>query len=70
MKKKEFELSRSTYEGDFLRNNIHGKGLYCWKDGREFEGDWVDNQMHGSGVFRWRDGRFYEGTYKNDKKDG
>jgi hypothetical protein len=39
-----------------MNNNIEGKGLYQWADGRSFEGDWIDNKMEGEGVFKWPDG--------------
>lgn len=27
------------YSGEFLNNNIHGKGIYEWSDGRKYDGD-------------------------------
>jgi len=61
---------KSSYDSDFIDNNIHGTGKYRWADGREYEGDWVSNKMHGVGVFTWADGRKYEGEYWDDKKQG
>lgn len=26
------------YEGDWMNNNMHGHGVYTWKDGRKYEG--------------------------------
>ena len=49
----------SRYEGDFVHNNIHGKGTYKWGDDRQYTGDWKDNKMDGQGVFTWIDGRKY-----------
>ena len=49
----------SKFEGEFLKNNIHGQGTYCWSDGRMYTGEWRDNKMHGKGVFTWSDGRKY-----------
>ena len=43
--------------GEFYNNNIHGKGVYLWSNGRKYEGDWKVNKMHGSGTFSWSDGR-------------
>ena len=30
----------STYQGDFYDNNIHGRGIYKWADGRVYDGTW------------------------------
>lgn len=61
----------SFYDGEFLENNMHGKGIYKWANMvKEYEGDWVQNKMHGKGLFKWSDGRSYEGEYKNDMKHG
>ena len=37
----------STYNGEFLENNIHGNGKYVWKDGRVYVGEWKFNKMDG-----------------------
>ena len=29
----------SKCKGEFYRNNIHGKGIYTWIDGRKFDGE-------------------------------
>ena len=41
----------STYDGEFLNNNIHGQGVYEWADGRKFEGAWKNNKMDGKNCF-------------------
>lgn len=28
------------FKGDWLNNNMHGKGIYTWKDGRKYEGEY------------------------------
>lgn len=28
----------NSYTGEFLANEIHGKGKYHWKDGKTYEG--------------------------------
>jgi len=32
-------LDGSSYEGQFKKNNINGKGVYKWSDERVYEGD-------------------------------
>ena len=44
------------YEGGFLDNKFHGKGVYHWTDGDEYEGTWKDGEQHGVGIFRSADG--------------
>lgn len=41
------------YEGDWKDNNMHGKGIYTWKDGRKYEGDYLDDKKHGYGIYIW-----------------
>ena len=31
---------------EFYNNNIHGKGVYEWVDGRKLYGDCENNKMH------------------------
>jgi len=28
------------YEGQWLDNNMHGSGIYTWRDGRKYEGEY------------------------------
>lgn len=32
------------YEGEWLNNNMHGKGLYTWKDGRKYDGEYHNDK--------------------------
>ena len=52
----------STYIGEFYNNNIHGKGVYTWFDGRKYEGEWRANKMHGKGKLL-NDSGFYIGYF-------
>lgn len=49
---------------------MHGKGAYCWADGRKYSGQYFCNAKHGYGVFTWPDGSRYEGTFLNGKRHG
>lgn len=40
-------------------NEINGRGLYIWSDGKQYNGDWVKNKMHGKGYLKWQDGKEY-----------
>jgi len=61
---------KDSYEGDFIDNNITGKGEYCWENGDIFIGDFVNGKMHGRGLYKWPDGGEYEGEYINNIKEG
>lgn len=41
------------YLGFWEDNNMHGKGMYQWKDGRKYEGDYHYDQKHGFGIYTW-----------------
>lgn len=34
------------FVGDWLNNNMHGYGVYTWKDGRRYEGDYFNDKKH------------------------
>jgi len=61
---------KDTFEGNFLDNNITGKGEYCWDNGDIFVGDFVNGKMHGKGTYKWPDGGEYIGDYFNNIKEG
>ena len=50
-----------------MNNKIHGKGLYCWSDGRKYEGEYLEDKKHGFGIYTWADGRRYHGMWKDGK---
>lgn len=59
-----------VYEGDFLRGDIEGEGMYTWGDGRCYKGPWKNNKQQGLGMFLWPDGRKYMGQYNDGKIHG
>lgn len=65
-----YKSIKDTYEGDFIDNNITGKGEYTWENGDVFIGDFVNGKMHGRGLYKWPDGGEYEGEYINNIKEG
>lgn len=58
------------YEGQFIDNNITGKGEYKWGNGDVYIGDFINGKMHGKGLYRWPDGGEYEGEYIDNIKEG
>jgi len=49
---------------------MHGKGLFKWKDGREYIGEYLEDKKSGYGVFKWPDGRTYSGYWSKGKQHG
>lgn len=60
-------IGRDTYEGDFVRGRIQGKGVYVWADGDKYIGELNDGQAHGQGVFIKKDGERISGMWQNNQ---
>jgi len=65
-----YKNNKDWYEGEFLNNNITGKGQYFWENGDIFIGDFINGKMHGKGLYKWPDGGQYEGDYVDNIKEG
>jgi hypothetical protein len=35
------------YEGYYLKDKMHGHGVYMWPDGRKYNGEYKNNLKHG-----------------------
>lgn len=59
-----------TYEGEFFRNKMHGKGKLVMRNGFEYEGEMSLNKFHGLGTFTTSvytaKGDFFQGKPKGD----
>ena len=40
-------INYKKYDGEWLNNNMHGKGVYTWRDGRKYEGEYQFDKKHG-----------------------
>ena len=40
-------------KGTWKDNNMHGKGIYTWSDGRIYEGEYLNDKKHGFGIYKW-----------------
>jgi hypothetical protein len=66
---KTWEKTQPYYEGEFKRNNYHGKGEYHYGDGDYYKGMWKDGKYHGQGAaYNTRLDRTWVGEYCNDEK--
>ena len=59
----------TVYEGDFLDEAPHGRGVITTAEGR-YEGQLYAGSKHGLGKMTFADGRVYEGNFKDDRIDG
>ena len=59
----------TVYEGDFLGEAPHGRGVITTAEGR-YEGQLDAGSKHGLGKMTFADGRGYEGNFNNDRIDG
>ena len=65
-----YHANGDSYEGQFYKEEITGKGFYKWKNKHSYFGDFIDGKMHGKGLYKWNDGDQYEGDYINNIKEG
>jgi len=64
-----WEKTQPYYEGEFKRNNYHGKGEYHYGDGDYYKGDWKDSKYNGQGAaYSKRLDKTWVGEYCNDVK--
>ena len=64
-----WEKTVPYYEGEFKRNQWHGKGEYHYGDGDYYKGYWKDSKYHGQGTaYSSRLDRTWVGEYCNDEK--
>ncbi len=71
-----FDEGYCLYEGEFLNDEFHGKGIYYYSDGLiAFEGDFINGKINGFGIdydkFSWnKTGKYYEGQFLNGQWHG
>ena len=64
-----WEKTQPYYEGEFKRNNYHGKGEYHYGDGDYYKGEWKDSKYNGHGAaYSKRLDKTWVGEYENDVK--
>ena len=51
-------------------NNMEGKGVEQWPDGKRYEGDFKQGKKDGQGTFEWPNGNKYIGSWQSGKQHG
>ena len=61
---------RDTYEGDWVNDEMNGKGVYTYISGSIYTGHWKSNKHHGKGLLTFSDGSYYDGEWLDHKMHG
>lgn len=60
-----------TYEGEFLNDKKHGKGVLVWREGGKYEGEFQMDMKNGEGKLYDADGRLVRvGKWKHNEMVG
>lgn len=65
-----FNTGAEQYEGEWLDDKMHGRGVYRFATGAIYDGEFQANLFHGSGSYRWVDGANYEGSWYFNRMHG
>ena len=63
-------MNGDTYEGEWHRDKMEGRGVFTWPSGARYDGEWKAGKREGRGVYTWPDGKRYDGELKADKREG
>ena len=62
--------SEGQYEGGWLNDQPHGRGVYVEADEGHYRGEWLNGKKHGQGVYVDVFGGRYEGQWQQDEQHG
>lgn len=54
------------FDGEFLDDNRHGRGVFYLTNGEKFEGYFVNDDANGEGKFTKNNGQIIKGFWKNN----
>lgn len=58
------------YEGEFINDELNGKGKFTTSKGTVYEGAMKDNLLEGDGTIKYTDGRYEKGCFSKNKLEG
>ncbi|KEG08471.1 hypothetical protein DQ04_07111010 [Trypanosoma grayi] len=61
---------KACYQGEWLGETMHNRGLLWYRNGDFFFGRFVKNKRHGAGNVRYADGTEFSGNFVNDLREG
>ena len=65
-----------VYLGEWLKGQMHGRGILSYSDGEYYVGDWRHDGKNGLGIYVWGKGSGdvagdkFEGDFKDGNADG
>lgn len=62
--------SGERYNGNFVRGEFNGDGVFRWTKRQYYSGNWVDSKRHGHGIMTWEDKSTYAGQWVDNKMTG
>ena len=63
-------FANGYYKGEINGDNMEGKGVFFFNDGRVYEGDFHEGRMEGRGSLKGKDGSNYRGDFLRGKMHG
>jgi len=59
-----------SYDGEWKKGKMHGKGTYLFRDGFTYEGRWIDGKQEEDGIAYYPHGQRYEGEWSKGRYAG
>jgi hypothetical protein len=66
----ELEKDNAFYKGNYVEDQMDGKGKQLWENGDSYEGDFKNDLKNGRGLMKHANGDVYEGQFVNGKMHG
>ena len=60
----------NNYDGYFLNDMKHGRGIFSWESGNRYDGHYAYDQRQGYGEMYWSDGSVYKGNWHKGQQSG
>jgi len=55
--------SDGCYDGYWIEDKAHGKGIFNYYNGDSYQGDWEFDKPNGFGIFKDKNGSIYSGNF-------
>ena len=61
---------RNIYDGDFVKDKAHGRGIFNCRNGDRYEGEFFKDAREGKGIWYYANGDRMMGNFHNNKPIG